>query len=583
MNQSQFNAAAIGEQFQTACNRFDRLLSQNQDGQLLDIKQQFHQNIETYREDGVLSVAFIGQYSAGKSTIISALTGNRDIKIDADIATDETTSYDWNGIKIIDTPGLFTDRQDHDAITYDAIDKSDLLVFCLTYMLFDFTTVENFKKLAYEKKYRWKMMLVVNKMSDEAGEESEKIANYRQSLTEALKPYSLDEFPVCFIDAKDYCDGVDEDDDFLCEISRFETFTQELNNFVASRGSLAKYDTPVRMALTAVNEIQVQLTRNSGEDSTYFEILNRLNRKINQQRDRQQTKIDRIALQMSSDIAREGSMLARKVGSNEDFKQLSKQAEFNIEKYYERAGGEIQIVIDTAAKNIQQDFAEVIQGDLVRHFVANFERKQNVSGKNINADFDLENLKIQINSLKQIGEKVGVSIQQFATAGARNAAQKGFFYSATNVAGGNLHQTVYSVGKFLGFKFKPWGAVNLAKGIGNVAKCVGPALFVVGFAVDVADMMKQREREQQMADARRDITSQFQAIGKDLESQLGIQLSEYNNQFYGDIERQIVSARQQQENALASSDISMKELSNLREFFNEILAKVSFFSSGDGR
>jgi hypothetical protein len=72
-------------------------------------------------------------------------------------------------------------------------------------MLFDSTTVENFKKLAYDKGYRWKMMLVVNKMSDEAGEESEKIANYRHSLAEALKPYSLDEFPVCFIDAKDYC------------------------------------------------------------------------------------------------------------------------------------------------------------------------------------------------------------------------------------------------------------------------------------------------------------------------------------------------------------------------------------------
>lgn len=574
-NPSQFNAAAIGEQFQTTCNRFDHLLSQNQDERLLDIKQQFHQNLETYKEGGVLSVAFVGQYSAGKSTIISALTGNRDIKIDADIATDETTSYDWNGIKIIDTPGLFTDRKDHDAITYNAIDKSDLLVFCLTYMLFDSTTVENFKKLAYEKAYRWKMMLVVNKMSDEAGEEAEKIENYRQSLAEALKPYSLDEFPACFIDAKDYCDGVDEDDDFLCEISRFKTFTQELNNFVASRGSLAKYDTPVRMALSAVNETQVHLTRNSGEDSTYFEILNRLNKKVNQQRDRQQTKVDSIALQMSSDISREGSMLARQVGSNEDFEQLSKQVELKVQKHYERAGEDIQTAVDTVAKSIQQDFADVLKGDLVRHFVASFDRKQEISAQNINADFDLENLKIQISNLQQIGRKVGVSIQQLATTGARNAVQKGFFYSATNVAGGSLHQTVYGVGKFLGFKFQPWGAVNLAKNIGNVTKCLGPALAVAGVALEVMDMIKQREREQQMADARRDITSQFQAVGKDLESQLGMQLSEFNNQFYGDIEQQIAAARQQQENAIAYSNTSMKELITIRQEFEAILKTIS--------
>ena len=33
----------------------------------------------------------------------------------------------------------------------------------------------------YDKGYRWKMMLVINKISDEAGEEEEKIANYRHS------------------------------------------------------------------------------------------------------------------------------------------------------------------------------------------------------------------------------------------------------------------------------------------------------------------------------------------------------------------------------------------------------------------
>ena len=575
-NQSQFNAAAIGEQFKTTCNKFECLLSQDEDDQkLLAIKQELHHNLEAYQKDGVLSVAFIGQYSAGKSTIISALTGNRDIKIDADIATDKTTSYDWNGIKIIDTPGLFTDRQDHDAITYEAINKADLLVFCLTYMLFDSVTVENFKKLAYEEKYRWKMMLVVNKMSDEAGEEAEKIANYRHSLAEALKPYSLNDFPVCFIDAKDYCDGVDEEDEFLCEISRFESFTQELNQFVEHRGSLAKFDTPVRMALSAVNEAQVSFTRNSGEDATYFEILNRLSHKIDRQRDRQKVKVDNITLQMASEIAREGTILARKVGSNEDFEQLNKQAEYNIQKYYEQAGQQIQTVVDQAAKNIHQDFAEVLEGDLVRHFIASFEQKQNISAQNINDDLDLANLKIQISNLKQIDKIVGGSIQQLATTGASNITQQGFFYSATNVAGSNLHHVVYGVGKFLGFNFKPWGAVNLAKNIGNVAKCVAPALFVVGFAVDVADTIKQEEREQQMADARRDITSQFQAIGKDLESQLKMQLNEYNNQFYGKIEQQIAKARKQNEDAIASSNTWMKELILIRQEFEAILKKIS--------
>ncbi|MEH1977608.1 MAG: GTPase domain-containing protein [Nostoc sp.] len=117
------------------------------------IRHKLRDEVKEYSKNGILTVAFVGQYNAGKSTTISALTGQRDIKIDSDIATDVTATYDWNSIKVIDTPGLFTDRQDHDEITYEAINKADLLVFNLTYMLFDLITIENFKKLAYEKGY----------------------------------------------------------------------------------------------------------------------------------------------------------------------------------------------------------------------------------------------------------------------------------------------------------------------------------------------------------------------------------------------------------------------------------------------
>ncbi len=121
----------------------------------------------------------------------------------------------------------------------------------------------------------------------------------------------------------------------------------------------------------------------------------------------------------------------------------------------------------------------------------------------------------------------------------------------------------------------------MAKNIGNVAKCVGPALAVAGVALEVMDMMKQREIEQKMADARRDITSQFQAVGKDLESQLGMQLGEFNTQFYGDIEQQITAARQQQEYAISTSNEWMKELLNIRAKFNTILSKISSVSCGE--
>ena len=51
------------------------------------------ENYKSINSKDKISLAFIGQYSAGKSTIIKALTGEENIKIDSDIATSEVTNY----------------------------------------------------------------------------------------------------------------------------------------------------------------------------------------------------------------------------------------------------------------------------------------------------------------------------------------------------------------------------------------------------------------------------------------------------------------------------------------------------------
>jgi GTP-binding protein EngB required for normal cell division len=569
-----FNAAAVGAKFKNTCVKFDNLLAKGNNEELTAIRKKLREELKEYREQGILGVALVGQYSAGKSTIISALTGRRDIHIDADIATDKTANYNWNGIKLIDTPGLFTDRKDHDEITYEAINKSDLLVFCLTYMLFDSLTAENFKKLAYEKGYRWKMMLVINKMSDEAGEEEQKIANYRKSLAEALKPYSLDEFPICFIDAKDYCEGVDEDDEFLLEVSRFQTFIDALNNFVERRAALTRFDTPVRIALSCVDEAQLSFTRDSSEDSAFLEVLARLSRTVRRERDHLRTKVRSIGLRLSSAVAKEGTVLAAAVGGNEDIEALSKQTESNVKEHYEKVGAELEEVVKVAVESLREEVKEVLQGDLTQAFVSRLAVNQKVSARNVDSDADFERLKNQVKQLETIGKKVGNTLTDFAKGRDATAASQGFL-KASNVAGGGLHQNVYTIGKLIGFDFKPWQAVNIAKNIGNVAMVVGPVLGVVSLAMDVRAIKKEEERDQKLAEARRDITSQFIAIAKDLETQVESQLRELEGQVYGELEKQIAAARQQEESAIASSNTSVKQLLEIRKDFELILRYIT--------
>ena len=445
-------------------------------------------------------------------------------------------------------------------------------------MLFDSITVENFKNLAYNKGYRWKMMLVVNKMSDGAGEEEELIANYRESLAQALKPYSLDEFPVCFIDAKDYCEGIDEKEDFLIEISRFQTFINALNKFVQKRSAFVKFDTPIRITLGFVDEAELILTRNSPEDNAFLEILTRLSRVLRKERSRLQTQVKNIALKMSSQIVKEGTVLANAVGTDEDFALLNQQSELNVKKHYETAEAELQNVINAAVEDVRQEFETLFHDNLVQSFVACLDKNQTVSANNVSAGIDMERLKSQVTWINAIGETAGVQVRKMATNNLLNTGGQGFLRSI-DVAGSSLHQAVLEVGKFVGFKFQPWQAVGIAKDIGNVASFLGPILAVVSVGVDLVEMQKENQRQQQMADIRQNITSQFQVIAKDLENQILLREDDFEQQVYGEIDKKIAQARQDQQEAMAASNTWFQQLIKIRNNLGKILDYVSRMSN----
>ncbi len=290
------------------------------------VQQLLMEDIKEHQDRAALTVAFVGQYNAGKSTTICALTGRRDIRIDSDVATNETSVYQWNGIKVIDTPGLFADRSDHDEITYKAIERADLLVFCLTYMLFDSITASNFKKLAYERDYHWKMMLLVNKMSDEAGDELQKIASYKESIALALQPKKLDKIPLSFIDAKDYCEGCDSNDELLQEISYFPDFINTLNGLIRDKGILAKLDTPIRICLGYIDEAKSITRRDKIKDDTFFELLDRFKRRTEKSRSHLATIFDEVSIDTHRKIIVEGDYLADCVGN----KNLESKIEIHI-------------------------------------------------------------------------------------------------------------------------------------------------------------------------------------------------------------------------------------------------------------
>lgn len=571
-----FKAAEIGANINRCISDLDKLLAQSKNSELAAIGIKLHDSLKEYQAQEAIRVAFIGQYNAGKSTMISALTGRRDICIDSDIATYETSIYDWNGIQIIDTPGLFTDRKDHDDITYEAIDKADLLVFSLTYMLFDAVTAKNFKRLAYEKGYRWKMMIVVNKMSDEAGEEEQKITNYRQSLASAITPYKLDEFPLCFVDAKDYCEGIDKEDNFLTEISRFPTFIDALNDFVELRAALTKFDTPIRIVSRHLDDAKNVVMRDSGKDTAFFELLSQLSRLVQQNRERLRIRVKSITLRLSKEIVKEGIDLADLIGVEERFESFKlsiKQSEVNVQDHSDKAGDEIQNEVESISSSTKTAFTEVLEGKLFTDFEARLSLNKSVSAKTVAPDKDITKVHRQVDFFKNIAANAEIGITNFAVNQGATAASG--FLNRSNVVGSDGHKLVRRVGKYFGFKFKAWQAVDITKNFTNFMKVVGPALSLVAVFAEFYAMEQEKKQQKNLLEARSELTSQFVSIAKDLEEQVNEQVREFESQFFDSIDQQISEARQSEEGEIKNSNQYFSKLVDIRNEFEAILSEIS--------
>ena len=288
------------------------------DNNLPQLAEKTKRRIKAVEDESRLKIAFVGQHNAGKSTIVSALTKDKSIKISSNVETDETASYEWNDVLLYDTPGLYAGvKSTHDDSALEAIKNSDVLIFCITSSLFDDLMIENFVDLAYKKAYKRKIVLIVNKMSQEDAPYEELKENYLKTLRATLDEQggNLADFPIAFIDAKDYKDGVDEDDEELMEISHFESFISLLNEQISLRGLLAKIGTKCNILLDAIGEAIA--STGTEMDKNMMVVLDRTGRTIRSHKKEMKHELERMELDLRGAILDIGSVLTDMIGVQE--------------------------------------------------------------------------------------------------------------------------------------------------------------------------------------------------------------------------------------------------------------------------
>lgn len=481
-----------------------------------EVSKKLEQSLQNQLSEEKLKIAFVGQHNAGKSTIVSALTGNRQIKISNNVETDAPADYAWEGVLLTDTPGLYAGKkEEHDALSLQKIKESDLLVFCITSSLFDDLLIKNFVELAYKQSYKSKIFIVINKMSQESGEFQELVKNYRETLSNTLEKEggNLTDFPISFIDAHDFIEGIQDSEPDLVEYSNFATFVSGLNNYISSKRLFAKLDTPCRMMIGAIDE---EITNTSTDlDKNMMALLRQSESVVRKYKNELKFYMRDSEQQLRNEIMAKANNLIGRIGAEDIPADECSKINDEIQNLSEHKIVEIQEHLEDIQTQMVSDIGEVLTSDMGNFVMAKFDNQEVDIDIPVNKDFSKF-----VNGYKQVSDML-------ATGGAKvlsMAGGTGNLAKVSMVSGSQLHNVVLNVGHFFGASFKPWQAVNIASKIGKVANCLGPVLSGISVIIDIGSKVQQEQQLAKVQDAKRDTFNQFSSIASDI-------ISSIENQF----------------------------------------------------
>lgn len=353
-------------EFQKIGNEGRKLLNENGNTEAAD---QVGHLLGEQSEKDLLRIVLVGQYNAGKSTIIAALTGKREIRIAADIATDEAKAYKWdNGIEIVDTPGLWTEKTDHDEITNKALLTADLVIFVITSELFNPITVEAFRKMAVEDNLRPKMMLVVNKMLAERGNYEDLRKTYFLSLQGALPQGLLTGIRLAFIDAKHYRRNLH--DPKKRAQSHFDDFINQLNEFAKEAGWLGRLDRPVdHLRRILMQAIESASTGQNESDQLHMSLLQRIETRLRRavEECNHQAGVT-LEEKFRAGVVALGAGIANKIVAGEDVTGEVAVANTTIRQLLATTVDEMRQILDEIWDRTKQSLAELGYSDLVETY-----------------------------------------------------------------------------------------------------------------------------------------------------------------------------------------------------------------------
>ncbi len=500
------------------------ILSRSANPDLRAMKSKVPTSIE---DDGrKINVVFAGEYGAGKSTIISLLTGKK-LEIGGGVTTQKCSTFDWNGITVTDTPGVHNQgRSDHDKITYDAIAKADLIIFVTTVKGFSELVGRHFRELIIDRHKGQEMMLVVNKMNEmRDGNTPEMRKAVGKSIAEVLAPeYKPEDFYTSYIDAECYSDSLKEKNPaFKRELENegcWDQLISNINKFVADKKVMGRQTS----ALFELEQVLVDANGafKSGDlcvDGS-VQILNTQRRMLLEFGENIRQRSRRIISDKAQQVRDNGEAVASALSSSSNGDVFTRMVEAKYDEVNEisqEAFAELEKEISDESSKLEKEVSSFATSPFVGQVKSAIEVEYGHidwgGGKAGNVE----------RYAKKIGDFGGWLAKM---SGCKTATFSQMMHAST-FSGSSMHKAVYSVGKFFGHKFKPWGAAKLAGRFGMAGKILGIGGAVISVALSLYGWWQENKQEKQREQARSDIRGGFNEAARLLENNYKEQLEKW--------------------------------------------------------
>lgn len=485
-------------------------------------------------KDEVLKIAVCGQYSAGKSTLLYALTDDKTIAIGQDVTTDTVKTYPWNGILLADTPGIYAGRQEHDQTSLDYIQKADLLIYMITIQGFTREIGDNFKQLVMEK-YLAKTMLLMNKRNEEPAENE---ANWRKDTEEFLgNPSLLQNLKFTIVDIEDFLCGKKHNEPELIAESHFSEFIDQLNAFIQEKGLLGKI-------LSRSNIIDAFL-------SAYIENFSTTQKK--DEFTRRQKKAILHAITSYNKASRDASLRIR-----QNVKSLKQQL---LNLLDDRTLREFQEKMDSAELELEQ----ILDDRLFQDAVASIAEELRETFEEIDSSAAEYEQTSQAFAAKFPNVPVSqvVDLSMFKTGAG----------SLGKLLGTVTKDGVLRVAHFFGHSFKPWGAtkcLKFVKGASNVLAFAAPVIDTISYVCD-------KKHQAEMEFARTQLRSEFEEIENSIDAQFNKMKNEPDS-FYlklDEIRIQLEKREQEMERQATQKKLLLEKLQEIKKHLDVLQTSLS--------